>query len=140
MKGLLFDESVDFRIVKGLRRSNYEVFSIMEDSPGIDDNGVLEYADKKNTVLITEDKDFGDECPFWARICTLLLRKELDRRLDLAGYNYEWFSIKQDLKALEEFILKENGQSISVRSEYQGVCANIFKAVGIAIPPTIRML
>lgn len=32
----------------------------MEASPGIDDNAVLEYSDKKKAILITEDKDFGE--------------------------------------------------------------------------------
>jgi transposase len=37
-------------------------------------------------------------CSFLA----LVLRKELDRRLQEAGRNFQWADIKQDLKALQE--------------------------------------
>ncbi len=75
-------------------------------------------------------------CSFLA----LVLRKELERRLENKGYDFEWAAIKQDLSALQETIIEENGQTLSIRSECQGVCGNIFQAVGVAIPPTIREL
>lgn len=75
-------------------------------------------------------------CSFLA----LVLRKELDRRLDKAGYNFEWFDIKQDLKALQEVHISENNQSIAIRTESRGVCGKIFHAVGMAMPATIRVL
>ena len=37
-------------------------------------------------------------CSFLA----LVMRKELDRRLAIAGHCFEWADIKQDLKALQE--------------------------------------
>ena len=54
------DESVDFRIVTYLRKSGYTVYSIAEDSFGISDEVVLKKAVESKSVLITEDKDFGE--------------------------------------------------------------------------------
>jgi len=73
-------------------------------------------------------------CSFLA----LMLRKELDRRLDKAGLSFEWSDIKQDLKALQEIMIEENGKTLALRTECLGLCGKIFQAVGVAIPPTIR--
>ncbi len=73
-------------------------------------------------------------CSFLA----LILRKELDRRLEMAGHSFEWATIKQDLKSLQEITMEDNGKSLAVRSECKGVCGKIFQSVGVAIPPTIR--
>ncbi|HPD61507.1 MAG TPA: IS1634 family transposase, partial [Thermodesulfobacteriota bacterium] len=73
-------------------------------------------------------------CSFLA----LVLRKELDRRLEKAGLRFEWAEIKQDLKALQEIIIEDHGKSLAIRSECKGTCGKVFQAVGVAIPPTIR--
>lgn len=73
-------------------------------------------------------------CSFLA----LTLKKELYRRLENAGHNFEWADIKQDLKALTRTVIEEDGKRFAVRSQCQGVCGKVFQAVGVAIPPTIR--
>lgn len=73
-------------------------------------------------------------CSFLA----LVLKKELDRRLDLAGHDFEWADVKQDLKALQAVTITENEKSFTIRSECQGCSGKVFQAVGVAIPPTIR--
>lgn len=73
-------------------------------------------------------------CSFLA----LVLRKELDNRLENHGYDFEWAKIKQDLSALYETVLEENGKTFVIRSECQGVCSKVFQSVGVAIPSTIR--
>ena len=73
-------------------------------------------------------------CSFLA----LVLRKELDRRLEKAGHCFEWADVKQDLKALQQIIVEDAGRTLSVRTECQGVCGKVFQAVGVAVPPTIR--
>ena len=75
-------------------------------------------------------------CSFLA----LVIRKELDRRLDKAGHCFEWADVKQDLKALQETVIEDNGKTLSVRSECLGTCGKVFQAVGVATPPTIREL
>jgi hypothetical protein len=73
-------------------------------------------------------------CSFLA----LVIRKELDRRLESAGYCFEWADIKQDLKALQEITIEDRGKPLVIRSQCHGTCGKIFQAVGVAIPPTIR--
>jgi transposase len=75
-------------------------------------------------------------CSFLA----LVLKKELDYRLISQGLQYEWADIKQDLKALQEVTLEENGSTLAIRTECKGTCGNVFKAVGVAVPPTIRTI
>jgi hypothetical protein len=73
-------------------------------------------------------------CSFLA----LVIRKELDRRLEKAGHCFEWADIKQDLKALQEITIEDRGKTLTIRSECLGTCGKVFQAVGVAIPPTIR--
>jgi len=75
-------------------------------------------------------------CSFLA----LVLKKELDYRLVSQGLQFEWADIKQDLKALQEVTLEENGATLAIRTECQGVCGKVFQAVGVAVPPTIRVV
>jgi transposase len=73
-------------------------------------------------------------CSFLA----LVLRKELDRRLETDGHHFEWSQIKLDLKALQQVTIEEDGKRFLIRSRSQGACGNVFKAVGVAMPPTIK--
>ena len=73
-------------------------------------------------------------CSFLA----LILKKELDRRLNSAGYVFEWADIIHDLKALQQVRIEENDKRFSIRTECIGNCGKIFQAVGVAVPPAIR--
>jgi len=73
-------------------------------------------------------------CSFLA----LVLRKELDRRLQNASHDFSWADIKQDLQALQEITIQDQGKTLAIRSECLGTCGKIFQAVGVALPPTIR--
>ena len=73
-------------------------------------------------------------CSFLA----LILRKELERRLESYGHFFEWADIKQDLKALQEIVIEENGKRLAIRSQCLGTCGKLFQALGVALPPTIR--
>jgi transposase len=75
-------------------------------------------------------------CSFLA----LVLRKELDQRLAQNKHRFEWSDIKQDLKALKQVEIEENGTRFAIRSECKGVCGKIFQSVRVALPPTIREL
>jgi len=57
---ILADECVDFPVIKSLREKGYDVLSISEDYPGIDDDKVIQIANKKNRIILTVDKDFGE--------------------------------------------------------------------------------
>lgn len=74
-------------------------------------------------------------CSFLA----LILMKELERRLEKSGYDFEWKDIKQDLKALQEITIEEKGEKkFTVRTEPKRNCGKIFQAVGVAMPPMIK--
>lgn len=76
-------------------------------------------------------------CSFLA----LLLRKELDKRLEAHNLDIEWNDIKRDLLSLQEVVIEETqNRKVVIRTSPQGVCSSIFKAVGVALPPTIREL
>jgi len=75
-------------------------------------------------------------CSFLA----LVLRKELDQRLADNDHHFEWADIRQDLKALKQVKIEENGTRFAIRSECKGVCGKIFQSVRVALPPTIKQL
>lgn len=57
---ILADEGVDRAIVERLRRDGNDVIYIAELSPSITDDEVLQQANDRNALLLTEDKDFGE--------------------------------------------------------------------------------
>jgi transposase len=75
-------------------------------------------------------------CSFLA----LVLRKELDQRLTANEHRFEWSDIKQDLKALKQVEIEEDGKRFAIRSECKGVCGKVFQSVHVALPPTIKEL
>lgn len=56
----LADESVDFRVVTHLREDGYDLAAVIESDAGINDQQVLEMANRLKAILLTEDKDFGE--------------------------------------------------------------------------------
>ena len=74
-------------------------------------------------------------CSFLA----LVLRKELDKRLEAIGLDLEWNDVKRDLLSLQEVVLDEaKNRKVAIRTAPQGTCSGIFSAVGVALPHTIR--
>jgi len=72
-------------------------------------------------------------CSFLA----IVLRKELDMRMEAMGESVEWLQVKQDLKRLQEVVIEQSGRKIGLRTEVHGDCHKVFKAIGMALPPTI---
>ena len=91
-----------------------------------------------DTRPIFHQKDATIRGHVFCSFLALVLRKELDRRLTKAGHCFEWAEIKQDLKALQRVTVEENGRRLSIRSQSKGICGMIFRAVGVAMPPTIQ--
>ena len=73
-------------------------------------------------------------CSFLA----LVLRKELESKLENSGQRFEWEDIKRDLKALTDTTITEDNKTIRVRSRAEGCCGKVFAAVGVALPATIK--
>jgi hypothetical protein len=58
------------------------------------------------------------------------LRKELDRRLESTGNQFEGEDIKRELSTLQEVTVEENGRSLAVRTACTGgSCGKVFQAV-----------
>jgi predicted nuclease of predicted toxin-antitoxin system len=57
---LLADESVDRPIVERLRQDGHDVTYIAESAPSISDDDVLQEANVRQALMLTEDKDFGE--------------------------------------------------------------------------------
>lgn len=75
-------------------------------------------------------------CSFLA----ILLRRELERRLEAKGYDFEWNEILNDLGSVEEVTADISGKRVIFRSELKGCVGKIFQSVGVAIPPTVRFV
>ena len=73
---LLCDEGVDRLIVEHLRAQGHEVIAVSEMKPGMTDEEVLAEANRRQALLVTLDKDFGDLVFRQERLSTgvLLLR------------------------------------------------------------------
>ncbi len=57
---LLVDESVNKLVVNELRDQGHNVIYIAEFAPSVDDETVLDHANRTRSLLLTEDKDFGE--------------------------------------------------------------------------------
>ena len=57
---ILSDENIDFRIIKALRESGIDTYSVSENNSGISDEEVIELARNLKRIILTEDKDFGE--------------------------------------------------------------------------------
>ena len=75
-------------------------------------------------------------CSFLA----LVLRKELQDRLEAKGYHVEWADALRDLEQLEEIEIEHEGKRFLLRTETKGSCGKVCQAAGVALPPTVRRL
>jgi transposase len=75
-------------------------------------------------------------CSFLA----LVLRKELEDRLEANGQKLEWADITRDLMNLQYAEVEQDGKRFLLRSEAEGTCGRVFAAAGVALPPTIQQI
>jgi transposase len=73
-------------------------------------------------------------CSFLA----LLLRKRLQDRLEEKGWTLEWADVIRDVEELVETEISVEGKGYVIRSEARGVAGKVARAVGVALPPTLR--
>lgn len=57
---IVADESVDYGIIDYLRRNGFEVLAIEDLFKGTTDEEVLNFSLKEYSILLTEDKDYGE--------------------------------------------------------------------------------
>lgn len=75
-------------------------------------------------------------CSFLA----LLLRKELQDRWEAQGDKFEWAALLSDLAALQYTEVQSQGKRFLLRSDLEETCAAVFRAVGVAIPPSVQRI
>ena len=73
-------------------------------------------------------------CSFLA----LLLRKELQDRLEAQGDKFEWARVLRDLEALQYTEVENDGKRFLLRSDLANTTAAAFRAAGVAIPPSVQ--
>ena len=73
-------------------------------------------------------------CSFLA----LVLRRELQRRLEENGRRLEWADVIRDLDLLQEVELEVDGKRYLLRSETKGTAGKVFQACGVALPAVLR--
>jgi transposase len=75
-------------------------------------------------------------CSFLA----LLLYHELERRIKQQVEHLEWNAICQDLESLSEVEVREGDQWYLLRTALQGVSGKVLRAVGVAVPPPVKLM
>ena len=75
-------------------------------------------------------------CSFLA----LVLRQELQSRLEERGHEFEWADVIADLDRLQVTEVEQDGKRFLLRSDVQGTCGKVFQTVGVAMPPTVRQV
>ena len=73
-------------------------------------------------------------CSFLA----LVLRQELQARLQARGLAFEWADVIRDLERVQYVEVEQGGKRYQLRSELQGTAGRVFQAVGVAVPPTVH--
>ena len=56
----IVDECTGPAVAEWLREQKHDIFSVYDDSRGLDDEGILQKAAADDHILITNDKDFGE--------------------------------------------------------------------------------
>jgi Transposase DDE domain len=75
-------------------------------------------------------------CSFLA----LVLRQELQARLEERGHEWEWSDVIADLDRLQMVEVEQDGKRFLLRSEVQGTCGKVFQTVGVALPSTVQQV
>lgn len=73
-------------------------------------------------------------CSFLA----LLLRYELERRLEEGGSKLEWADVIRDLDHLQQIEVLIEQKKYLLRTETRGSVAKVFQVCGVALPPTLQ--
>ena len=99
-----------------------------------------------DTTSILETRPIWQKCDETIRrhvFCSflaLVLRKELEDRLESNGQKLEWADITRDLTSLQYAEVQQDGKRFLLRSEAQGTCGGVFAAAGVALPPTVQQI
>ena len=62
------------------------------------------------------------------------------RPLAARGQVPEWPDVLQDLERLQYVEVEQDGKRFRLRTQLQGTCDRVFRAVGVAVPPAVQQL
>jgi transposase len=71
---------------------------------------------------------------------SLVLMKELQERMDARGWRAEWADLIRDLEGVKEIRIETGNKIVFLRTELMGEAGKAFRATGIAVPPTVRII
>ena len=100
----------------------------------------------RSTKSILETRPIWHKCDETIRghvFCSflaLVLRKELEDRLESNGQKLEWADITRDLMNLQYAEVEQDGKRFLLRSEAEGTCGRVFTAAGVALPPAVQQI
>ncbi len=100
----------------------------------------------RSTKSILETRPIWHKCDETIRghvFCSflaLVLRKDLEDRLEANGHKLEWADIIRDLTSLQYAEVVQDGKRFLLRSQAQGTCGAVFAAAGVALPPTVQQI
>jgi transposase len=100
----------------------------------------------RSTKSILETRPIWHKCDETIRghvFCSflaLVLRKELEDRLEANGHKLEWADIIRDLTSLQYAEVVQDGKRFLLRSQAQGTCGAVFAAARVALPPTVQQI
>lgn len=57
---IIADENIHRLVIRTLRDIGFDVLSIEEECTGIDDEEIIHRFSGEDTIIVTQDKDFGD--------------------------------------------------------------------------------
>jgi hypothetical protein len=75
-------------------------------------------------------------CSFLA----LVLRQELQARLQAKGHEFEWAEVLRDLERIHQVEVEHQGKRFLLRSELTGTAGRVFQAAGVAAPATVQQV
>jgi transposase len=75
-------------------------------------------------------------CSFLA----LVLRQELQARLEDLGHKLEWADVISDLDKLEMVEVEQEGKRFLLRSDVLGTSGKVFQAAGVAVPSRMQQI
>jgi hypothetical protein len=73
-------------------------------------------------------------------LLALVLRHELQTRLEARGHNWEWAEVMEDLEHVQYVEVEQGGKRFRLRSELQATAGRVFQAAGVAAPPTVQQV
>jgi hypothetical protein len=74
---------------------------------------------------------------FWSFLA-LLLRQELQSRLQARGHHFEWADVMRDLERVHYVEVVQEEKHYLLRSELQGTAGRVFQSARVAVPPTVQ--